>query len=122
LQIFVAKLLAHSNVKSLLSDDGTLRVVSNRVAALMAAFTRAAYHDDKAELRIYSLQQRFNLSDPAVEKELYEPVSMRRLAGIDRSREPVPDETTLALPPLARDRIWAAVCTMRCTTISGSKG
>jgi transposase, IS5 family len=46
-------------------------------------------------LRIYFLQQWFNLSDPAVEEALYESVSMRRFAGIDLGREPVPDETTV---------------------------
>lgn len=46
-------------------------------------------------LRIYFLQQWFNLSDPAVEDALYESPSMRSFAGIDLGREPVPDETTV---------------------------
>jgi IS5 family transposase len=46
-------------------------------------------------LRIYCLQHWFNLSDPAVEEELYESVSMRRFAGIDLGRESAPDETTV---------------------------
>jgi len=46
-------------------------------------------------LRIYFLQQWFNLSDPAVEEALYESISMRRFVGIDLGREPVPDETTV---------------------------
>ena len=46
-------------------------------------------------LRIYFLQQWFNLSDPAVEEALYESLSMRGFAGIDLGREPVPDETTV---------------------------
>ena len=46
-------------------------------------------------LRIYCLQQWFNLSDPGAEEALYESASMRRFAGIDLGREPVPDETTL---------------------------
>jgi IS5 family transposase len=46
-------------------------------------------------LRIYCLQQWFNLSDPGAEEALYESGSMRRFAGIDLGREPVPDETTL---------------------------
>jgi IS5 family transposase len=46
-------------------------------------------------LRIYCLQQWFNLSDPAAEEALYESLSMRRFAGIDLGREPVPDETTI---------------------------
>lgn len=46
-------------------------------------------------LRIYFLQQWFNLSDPGVEEALYEALSMRRFAGVDLGREPVPDETTV---------------------------
>ena len=46
-------------------------------------------------LRIYFLQQWFNLSDPAVEEALYDSLAMRRFAGIDLGREPVPDETTV---------------------------
>jgi IS5 family transposase len=46
-------------------------------------------------LRIYFLQQWFNLSDPAVEEALYDSLTMRRFVGIDLGREPVPDETTV---------------------------
>jgi IS5 family transposase len=46
-------------------------------------------------LRIYFLQHWFNLSDPAVEEALYDSQAMRRFAGIDLGREPVPDETTM---------------------------
>src|ERR1700690_4369268 len=46
-------------------------------------------------LRIYFLQQWFNLSDPAVEEALYDSVVMRQFVGIDLGREPVPDETTV---------------------------
>ena len=45
-------------------------------------------------LRIYFLQQWFNLSDPAVEEALYDSPAMRGFVGIDLGREPVPDETT----------------------------
>src|SRR2546428_12791331 len=45
-------------------------------------------------LRIYFLQQWFNLSDPAVEETLYDSVVMRQFVGIDLGCEPVPDETT----------------------------
>ena len=44
-------------------------------------------------LRIYFLQQWFNLSDTAVEEALYDSLAMRRFVGIDLGREPVPDET-----------------------------
>ncbi len=46
-------------------------------------------------LRIYFLQQWFNLSDPAVEEALYDSPTLREFAGIDLGREPVPDETTV---------------------------
>src|SRR5512146_2991840 len=46
-------------------------------------------------LRIYFLQQWFNLSDPGVEEALYDSIVMRQFVGIDLGREPVPDETTV---------------------------
>jgi len=46
-------------------------------------------------LRIYLLQQWFNLSDPAAEEALYDSRAMRDFVGIDLGREPVPDETTV---------------------------
>ena len=46
-------------------------------------------------LRIYFLQQWFNLSDPAVEEALYDSAVMRQFVGIGLGCEPVPDETTV---------------------------
>jgi len=46
-------------------------------------------------LRVYFLQQWFNLSDPAVEEALYDSAAMRDFAGIDLGREAAPDETTV---------------------------
>ena len=46
-------------------------------------------------LRIYFLQNWFNLSDPAVEEALYDSLSMRNFVGIDMGREGAPDETTV---------------------------
>lgn len=46
-------------------------------------------------LRIYFLQQWFDLSDPAAEDALYDSESMRRFAGLELSEDPVPDETTI---------------------------
>jgi IS5 family transposase len=46
-------------------------------------------------LRIYFLQQWFNLSDPAAEDSLYDIESMRRFCGIDLGEQAVPDETTI---------------------------
>src|SRR4051812_8995181 len=62
-------------------------------------------------LRIYFLQHWFNLSGPGVEEALYDSLSMRRFAGIDLGREPVPDETTgVQVPPFTgATRPWAGV-------------
>ena len=46
-------------------------------------------------LRIYFLQQWFNLSDPAAEDALYDSRSMRRFVGLDLSQSAAPDETGL---------------------------
>jgi len=46
-------------------------------------------------LRIYFIQNWFNLSDPAVEEALYDSLSMREFVGIDLGREAAPDETTV---------------------------
>ncbi len=46
-------------------------------------------------LRIYFLQQWFNLSDPGAEEALYDSASMRSFAGIDLGLAPPPDETTI---------------------------
>lgn len=46
-------------------------------------------------LRIYFLQQWFNLSDPGAEEALYDTISMRAFAGIDLGESAVPDETTI---------------------------
>ena len=46
-------------------------------------------------LRIYFLQLWFNLSDPAVEEELYDSAAMRSFVGIDLGAEGAPDETTI---------------------------
>jgi transposase, IS5 family len=46
-------------------------------------------------LRIYFLQQWFNLSDPAAEDAIYDSESMRRFAGVDLCEDVVPDETTI---------------------------
>src|SRR5689334_5812488 len=69
-------------------------------------------------LRIYLLQQWFNLSDPAVEEALYDSLAMRRFVGIDLGREPVPDEPRCAASVTCSKRtIWASSCSMRCSGI-----
>ena len=46
-------------------------------------------------LRIYFLQQWYDLSDPAVEEALYDSASMRRFVGVDLGCEAAPDESTV---------------------------
>jgi IS5 family transposase len=46
-------------------------------------------------LRIYFLQQWFNMSDPQAEDCLYDSEAMRKFVGIDLGAEPGPDETTI---------------------------
>ncbi len=46
-------------------------------------------------LRVYFLQQWFNLSDPGAEDALYESPVLRHFVGIDLGRAAVPDESTI---------------------------
>ena len=46
-------------------------------------------------LRIYLMQQWFNLSDPMMEDSLYEIESMRRFARLELCEDRLPDETTI---------------------------
>src|SRR5688572_30657476 len=46
-------------------------------------------------LRIYFMQQWFNLSDPAAEDAIYDSESMRRFAGVELGDDAVPDESTI---------------------------
>ena len=46
-------------------------------------------------LRVYFVQQWFNLSDPGVEEALYESPVLQRFVGVDLGAAPAPDETTI---------------------------
>jgi IS5 family transposase len=46
-------------------------------------------------LRIYCVQQWFDLSDPAAEDALYDSESIRRFVGVTLSEDAVPDESTI---------------------------
>ena len=46
-------------------------------------------------LRIYFLQQWFNLSDPAAEDAIYDSESMRRFTQVELGEDEVPDESTI---------------------------
>jgi IS5 family transposase len=64
-------------------------------------------------LRIYFLQQWFNLSDPAVEDALYDSVTMRSFVGIDLGREPAPAETTVCAGEVAAKKAVRMVRVLR---------
>ena len=61
-------------------------------------------------LRIYLLQQWFNLSDPGVEEALYDSRCMQAFARIDLAEQPVPDEVKgyVDLQTFVRSRAQAA--------------
>lgn len=52
-------------------------------------------HDLERMLRIYFLQQWFNLSDPQAEDAIYDSESMRRFARVELGDDKVPDESTI---------------------------
>ena len=53
-----------------------------------------------AMVRIHCVQLFYNLSDPGMEDMLYEVESVRRFVGLKLSG-PLPDETTILIPPSA---------------------
>jgi transposase, IS5 family len=62
-------------------------------------------------LRIYFLQQWFNLSDPQAEDAIYDSEAMRRFARVELGDDVVPDETTILRfrHLLERQRLTAAI-------------
>ncbi len=52
-------------------------------------------HELERMLRIYFLQQWFNLSDPQAEDAIYDSESMRRFARVELGDDKIPDETTI---------------------------
>jgi transposase, IS5 family len=52
-------------------------------------------HPLERMLRIYFMQNWFNLSDPQAEDSLYDIESMRRFAGIELVEDAIPDESTI---------------------------
>jgi IS5 family transposase len=66
-------------------------------------------------LRVYLLQQWFNLSDPGAEDALYESLVLRRFAGVDLGRAPALDESTILIP--WSDTNWGRRCWRRSTAI-----
>jgi len=53
-------------------------------------------YDSSLMLKIYFLQQWFNLSDPAAEDAIYDRLSFQQFLGIDIARKySVPDETSI---------------------------
>ena len=52
-------------------------------------------HDLERMLRIYFLQQWFDLSDPQTEDAIYDSESMRRFARVELGEDVIPDESTI---------------------------
>jgi len=52
-------------------------------------------HDLERMLRIYFLQQWFNLSDPQAEDAIYDSESMRRFTRVELGDDKIPDESTI---------------------------
>ena len=52
-------------------------------------------HPLERMLRVYFMQNWFNLSDPQAEDSLYDSESMRRFAGIELAEDKIPDESTI---------------------------
>ena len=52
-------------------------------------------HSMARMLRIYFMQNWFNLSDPQAEDSLYDIESMRRFAGVELTEDAIPDESTI---------------------------
>jgi IS5 family transposase len=52
-------------------------------------------HELERMLRIYFLQQWFNLSDPQAEDTIYDSESMRRFARVELAEDKIPDESTI---------------------------
>ena len=46
-------------------------------------------------LRIYCLQQWYNLSDPGAEEARYDSITMRQFAGVRTDADIIPDETSI---------------------------
>ncbi len=65
-------------------------------------------------LRIYFLQQWFNMSDPQAEDCLYDSEAMRKFVGIDLGVETAPDETT-------RSASYLAFCTGAFRAVSATR-
>jgi IS5 family transposase len=72
--------------------------------ARLIALIQAHYHRGKTGrqphalermLRIYFLQQWFNLSDPQAEDAIYDSESMRRFARVELGDDKIPDESTI---------------------------
>jgi IS5 family transposase len=62
-------------------------------------------------LRIYFLQQWFNLSDPALEEVLCDSAAMLGFVGIELGCEPLPDETIVASSAICwKSASWVGRC------------
>ena len=74
-------------------------------------------------LRIYCLQQWYNLSDPGAEEALYDIQSMRGFCGLELGRDAIPDETTILnfRHLLERHDLTKAIFDGRCRASRGKR-
>jgi hypothetical protein len=67
-------------------------------------------------LRLYFLQQWFNLSDPAVEEALYDSLAMRRFVASISAASRCPTKPRCAASvTCSRPTIWGRNCSTRCS-------
>lgn len=95
--------LAHSKklrCESFLDEMGKAIPWSKYIELLRPYYKKAGLVGrDKKELelmlKIYFLQQWYNLSDPGAEEAIYDRISFQKFLGIDLLGQTVPDETTI---------------------------
>ena len=74
-------------------------------------------------LRIYFLQQWFNLSDPAVEEALYDSLALRRFVDIDlAASRRLTRRQCAASVTCSKLTIWGRSCSTRCSGIWRRRG
>lgn len=70
-------------------------IIVNNKELLQKSWMWRPKYDELIMLKIYFLQQWFNLSDPAMEEAIYDRISFQRFLDIDIVSDNIPDETTI---------------------------
>lgn len=82
-------------VEAFLRDMNTVVPWERLEKRILYAYPSSAEYSLTMMLRIYCLQQWYNLSDPAMEEALYDRFSFQRFVGLDGFADKVPDESTI---------------------------